>query len=671
MPKQKIPKNDSYTYRASLEFQPQTIREEDRSVEFVLSTEDPVEIYSYDHGYVDEVLLSSGMEMPKNRQVPLLDTHDRSSVTKILGSVREIRTESLADGGSRTVGRVYFSRNNSAFEAWRLVKEGHLTDGSVGYEVRAADYIPAGERVTIQHKAYNGPVLVTSEWRLKEYSLAPIGADEGAKSRADTDEEVNEQSETIETAEVVTEAENTTEVDTMEQERKDVQTPPQEPKVDKAELTRKAKEEAERAYKARATEIMELCRAAGVPEMAGDFIASDDDIKTISRKIIDLMTAKKPEPTAVNVEMGRTAQEKTRDAMLDGLLMRSNIKVASPAEGANDFRGMSLLRMAEAWLQLNGVSTRHLTANKIVDKALGLRGEYVIASGADNFANILRDAQGKVLQTAYQEAPRQWSRFCSVVDVPDFKTNYRPQLSEFADLDEIPEKGAYEEGTFNDAAESYAISTYGRRFTLSRKALINDDLNAFNRAMRAMGDAAGRKVEQIVFAIFTANAAMSDGNNLFDNTNHLNNPTAAALSATSFAAARTAMRNQVGDGEDSSTAYLDIMPEFLIVPTDLEFTARLLMESSANPEADLSSGVINPARGMCQVIPSPILSANSSTAWYLAAGPNRIGTIEVGFLQGTGRSPELFEADQVDPDGRVYHVRLDVGAKALDWRGLL
>ena len=129
------------------------------------------------------------------------------------------------------------------------------------------------------------------------------------------------------------------------------------------------------------------------------------------------------------------------------------------------------------------------------------------------------------------------------------------------------------------------------------------------------------------------------------------------------------MMNQVGLGED--TAYIGLLPKFLAVPTDLWATGQILVGPTLY-ESNMPSGQPNPVyKYKMECIPSPYLHANSSAAWYLFSSPMDLPCFEVAFLQGTNRRPELFQKDQVDPDGRVFHVRLDIAAAVIAWQGAL
>jgi hypothetical protein len=63
----------------------------------------------------------------------------------------------------------------------------------------------------------------------------------------------------------------------------------------------------------------------------------------------------------------------------------------------------------------------------------------------------------------------------------------------------------------------------------------------------------------------------------------------------------------------------------------------------------------------------PRLDDDDPAAWYLAAAKNK--TIKAFFLNGV-QKPYLDSKDGWSVDGVEYKVRIDVGAKAMDWRGL-
>ena len=108
--------------------------------------------------------------------------------------------------------------------------------------------------------------------------------------------------------------------------------------------------------------------------------------------------------------------------------------------------------------------------------------------------------------------------------------------------------------TRSESRETYALETYGQIFSLTRKAIINDDLGAFADYALAMGRAAAETeadaLVQLLLQGGGAGPAMGDGKRLFS-VEHGNLAATGALpSVTTLSAARTALRNQKGlDGK--------------------------------------------------------------------------------------------------------------------------
>lgn len=167
----------SYPFRAK------TFDGEALTVEATLATETPARVWDWERWeVVNEVLLMEGLKaLPK--QVPLLDSHNRARVGDQLGSTLPRKEEGGKLGGVRRFSKV----NPRAVEAAGMVGEGHLTDGSIGYVVEKATWIDEGQTKRIRDREFTGPLKVATSWRLIEDSVTPIGADSGAKMRAEID----------------------------------------------------------------------------------------------------------------------------------------------------------------------------------------------------------------------------------------------------------------------------------------------------------------------------------------------------------------------------------------------------------------------------------------------------------------------------------------------------
>lgn len=356
------------------------------------------------------------------------------------------------------------------------------------------------------------------------------------------------------------------------------------------------------------------------------------------------------------IEYGHDTLIDFKNAATDALLAREGVTVTNPHPGARDLSRMSVVSMAETILKQRGFNTRGMSGSKLAMKAM---------HSTSDFPALLSNVAGKSLMQGYDNEPathRIWTRS---VDVPDFKTQTRDQLSEAPSLNEVKEGGEYTHGSFGENKETYNIITFGRLFNITRQALINDDLSAFTRLPNSFGASASRREADVVYGILTANAAMNDGTALF-HADHSNLESAAALSIVSLGSARKAMRIQTGL---NGLATLNIVPRYLIVPAALETAAEQLLASLVDPTKNNDTPNLAFIRGLTLVVDAR-LDADSETSWYLAADYGQVDTIERAYLEGA-RGVSYEERPGWEIDGLEVKARLDFGAQVIDHRGLL
>ncbi|MEW6511875.1 MAG: phage major capsid protein [Bacteroidota bacterium] len=160
--------------------EPQTYDEKMHSVEAVIASDGGVDVFDWQElAVVREYLIMEGLQFPANGQIPLLDSHDRWSIDSLLGSARDFTQIS---GTMRA--RLFFSSTEEGVNAETKVREGHLTDLSIGYRPIDSIRIADGEKALIGSKEYTGPCKVTRTAMVREVSLTPVGADEMSKARA-------------------------------------------------------------------------------------------------------------------------------------------------------------------------------------------------------------------------------------------------------------------------------------------------------------------------------------------------------------------------------------------------------------------------------------------------------------------------------------------------------
>jgi phage major head subunit gpT-like protein len=285
-------------------------------------------------------------------------------------------------------------------------------------------------------------------------------------------------------------------------------------------------------------------------------------------------------------------------------------------------------------------------------------------NSTSDFPYLLADVANKVLRAAYAEAPQTWMPISKDVALADFKPSNQLQVGDAPKLLEVLEHGEFKSGTIAEAKEALQLKTYGRKFAITRQALINDDTGAFADVPAAFGRMARNLESDLAWAQITANPTMGDSHSLFDATYHANyDDTGAVISVEAIGIGRAAMRTQTGiDG----VTVLNLNPLYLIVPAALETLADQFVSVSLMASAP---GSINPFAGRLQVIAEPRLDADSELHWYLATDVAQCPVLLHGYLEGeTG--PTVEQRIGFDIDGLEIKCRLDVGFKAADWRGI-
>lgn len=651
----------------SVVFDCRELNTDERTVNASLSSEEPV-----DRFFGREILVHNSDSINLDRAkdgLPLLWQH-KSDVP--IGIVERIK---IKDGKLRGVLR--FSRNAKAEEIFNDVRDGFLKNISIGYQVDR-----------FEESTESDDIRVTG-WTLLEASVVTVPADssvginrafDGVKIMSET----NAPDHAGETAAPVVD---------LQKQKRDFQ------------IAKNAgKAEAIQGERARLREIAEIWENPIVPRDAYYLSlrakAEDEGMSPdmARRMLMDAMAetaapavdygqvsdeqrqsraARQESAPTVHrralghVQTGEDAVDKFRAGLTEALLVKGGIindRKAIDGARAGGFIGKRLSNIAGDYLRMVGVQTANLSDHDIAGRALSYRS----ASGqtTSDFTNILANVANKSLLQGWEEAPETWSVWTRRGNLPDFKTAEISGLSGFTGLDEVPEDGDITYGKFTDRKETIKLVSYAKKYRITRKLIINDDLNALANIPRAMGRAANRKVGDVTYALIdgTGPTLNQDSTALFA-AGHSNYTLAAtAPTVATLNTASSAIKKQT---DPNTSATLNIQPRFLMVPVALENTARVLMAAQYDPAGTAGTLPPNPFSGRYQVVTDARLDGqtNGTTAWYLWADPNIYDTVEVAFLDGMAE-PYMREEMEWDGQGTSYVVGIDFGVSALDFRGV-
>lgn len=323
-------------------------------------------------------------------------------------------------------------------------------------------------------------------------------------------------------------------------------------------------------------------------------------------------------------------------------------------EKDNAYNSMTLRELARASLTERGVGVATYNPMQMIGMAF--------THSTSDFGNILLDVANKAILLGWEENDETFGKWTKKGQLSDFKTAHRVGLGAFPSLRKVREGAEYKYVTLNDKGETIALATYGELFSISRQAIINDDMNMLTDVPKKLGEAAKATIGDLVYAVLIDNEKMSDKKALFS-TDHKNILTG-GMDVETISAGRTAMRQQK-EGERT----LNIRPAFMLVPTTLETQATQVVKSGSVKGADVNSNIINPIRDLAEIIAEPRLDEASTKDWYMASRQGS-DTIEVAYLNGID-VPYIDQLEGFTSDGVTTKVRIDAGVAPVDYRGLL
>lgn len=599
---------------------------ESRTVPITIATDAPIpgpfgalEILKHSADSVDLSHVARGL--------PLQIAHNGSELP--IGRVDQVRID-----GGRLRGVARFSQSARAGEVWRDVLDGIISDVSVGAQVQRWSDISADNTITAE------------QWRPVEVSLVAVGADPGAGiNRNSTNNTATKQGSIMDSPTIA--------ADTGE----------------------------ENNERTRAAEIGSLFSGLSGERwltMERDALRNGNSVEVTRGLVLEALK----DAAAPTVAPG--VADTVIRAGVDGidrwvadadaaLSYKFDLVPDAERSGAaaklhrNELAGMSLREMAREYLRVRGAPISG-NINKMVNDAMSLPSlvRRNFSHSTSDFANLLGSSAEKALVTGYEEAPETYASWTRNVNMQNFRQHTFTNMSLFGDLEQVREGGEYEYGTFSDRANTATLATYGKGFSITRQAIINDDQNAFIDIPRRMGRAAARKVGDLVYSVLTTDTKLTEqaGSTLFNTTDGNLAASASVIDTAAMSIARKSLRTMT----DPSGATLNIQPRYLLVPAAIETAAQVFLRTAAAPGG--SNNDVNVFQNSLQLVVEPRLDADDANAWYVMAQPGgEVETVVVGWLDGR-QEPYLESENGFDVDGMKYKVRIDCTAAALDYRGM-
>ena len=646
----------------------------------------------------------AGMEIPET--VPLLTNHENKTDARV-GMI----SASVKDNALEITGEIV-SENEDAKNIVAQSKAGADWQLSIGADVKDCELVQGKREVNGQE--VEGPFYHVKRSTLREVSIVAVGADahtilkvtakfditnpnenEGAKNTMPEEaKKTEDQKKTPAAATAAPEQKPATEPE-KKPETEPAKTPAaaepeKKPETAKAEavpaaitasaadVAVTAKEAAVAAVKAereRVSAIQSICNGE-FPEIEKEAVSAGWTPEVVTKKVLETIRAERP---AANVNITvKSAPEggELRKTIEAAMCLRVGISAdaleksygAQVVEAGMKDMDMPLRQLLIECMKLDGIPYSRGFDNETIRAAFS----------SVSLPGILSNVANKKLLQSYEAQPVIATKLCSTGDLNDFKENDRFRLTDVGDLLPVAADGEIKEGGLVEESAKNQLDTYGKKFCLTRKMIINDDLGAFMKVPTAMGNRAARLIDQLFFARLLKNPVQADGKALFS-TAHRNllSGASSALSADSLKKAVQLFLDQV----DADGQPISVEPKFLLVPTALKHLAIELTKGATLIMGGGTEQTIRPALNVLAdenltVVSSPYLGNSaydgaSQTGWYLFGDPRTVDTWEIGFLKGK-RTPTV-ERGETDFNtlGIWFRVYFDLGVREQDHRGMV
>ena len=499
------------------------------------------------------------------------------------------------------IGTAQFTDAPAADAGWELARSGCAV--SVGAFFRDAD------------TAMRGGNEVVGKWRLAEASLVPIGADPLALTRA-AQSINNNNTEPMNTDTAQTEA-------NIE--------PQDEQELTRAEANRQLK--ITRAATASNLSIEETDRiireTAGQPASAGVFAVVRAHREAIERR--------SPVVGGLNPQLYGERMPGADDSLITRLVER--------------FHGRGSLTMPEI---LEATTHQRGIPADLLTRALS----------TSDFPALFGGAGQRFLNETY-EASDSGARMLARRRVsPDLRDIRLLGLSEFPQLAKLLQGGSITYGSFEDLGGSYRVEEYARGISLTRRALLSDDLEAFQQALGTFGRAVALLEDSLVVTALetggTGSKVMEDAVALF-HASHNNTTTAVGLTETSLAEATKRLREQTAPG---NAARLNLTPKLLMVPAAVEVVARKLV-ASITPHATADA---SPFAGGALALDVMVDANLAGTHCYVAVQPGNPAAV-LELCEGPA-AVEVTTQNDFETTGIKTRVLADRGLGVRNYRGI-
>ena len=420
----------------------------------------------------------------------------------------------------------------------------------------------------------------------------------------------------------------------------------------------------ETAERQRCIEINALCRSFDIDPTP--FINDGTTVDGVRSAILNKIQANGTGiETGGSVRTEASEADKFRSAASDALMIRSGISLSNPTDGARDLCGMSLKGLAIECMQHEGCNERnlHLRSDGYVYDLM--TKSYLNPTSA--FPSIVEQTINKSYQEGHKRANTTFRRFAKIGTLPDFKKNDNYWVAGTAgEFLEVPEGGELKADIPTDAKRpTRQLKTFGRQFTMTRQAFINDDIGFVTKIPMKYAESADKTQNKQVYSAMFDNAAMPDGIKIFD---AKHNNVITSSTAPTFESIQAGLKLLQLQKDEFGEPCL-IQPKAIVVPIGYGMILKQIFHSQTINTAG-NTQAFNPLSEMeasIDIIEDATLNAlagSNACPWFIIGDGN---FVEVDYLNGN-ETPEIRLSNKSGNLGLMWDIFLDWGITIMDHR---
>lgn len=414
--------------------------------------------------------------------------------------------------------------------------------------------------------------------------------------------------------------------------------------------------------------IMALCRQTGMePE---EYIKNGDSLDTVRTAAVEYLIQ---HGAPVRTGARDPGADSFRDAARDALLLQAGVEVDTPAQGAEEMRGMSMRDLLIESMARSGLGTVPELLRRSKDD-LWDSAVRAFHSSAAEFPAILDNAIKKSIVRQYALVPCTFELWTSRGTLTDFKPSKEHEYAlGGGDFYKVSEGGELKHSNLQtDLLPTRKLDTYGTQFTMTREAFINDDIGFLSHMPAQYASRAKRKINRDVYQLVFDNPAAFDGAALFDTAHKNLAPTAGAPSLNAL----EKMIQTMGMQTDQFGESIMVEPAVIIVPVGWGMRVNQILGTVEIDVEGIGShtlNALNQYRSKIRVVEEGtlnVLAGDGACPWFMAADPRLAKGIQVDYLNGV-TTPTFRRSEKAGYLGFVWDIWLDWGVNVVDFRGLL